>query len=407
MKVRSHLRFCALTVAAACWANLAAAQEISVKLGVLADMSGIFSDIGGKGAAEATRMAVEDFMKRPDSERFKIEVVAADAQNKPDVSSAIVREWFDTEGVDALLDLPTSAISLAVAPLAREKNKVALFTASGTSDLTGSACTPNSVHWTYDTWALSHGTADAITKAGDKTWFFMTADFALGHSLERDASAVIEENGGEVVGSVRHPTAAADFSSYLLQAQGTGAEVIALANAGGDTINAIKQASEFGIVQAGQKLAGMLLFLSDIHSLGLETAQGLQLTTAFYWDLNDKTREFGERYAARNDGRYPTMNQAGAYSATLAYLEAVAEVGSAEDGAAVVKAMRERGPFDDPLFGKTWLREDGRVVHDMMLVQVKSPEESEKPYDYYKVLATIPGDKAFRPLEEGGCPMIE
>src|SRR5690606_14326399 len=203
-------------VAAACWANLAAAQEISVKLGVLADMSGIFSDIGGKGAAEATRMAVEDFMKRPDSERFKIEVVAADAQNKPDVSSAIVREWFDTEGVDALLDLPTSAISLAVAPLAKEKNKVALFTASGTSDLTGSACTPNSVHWTYDTWALSHGTADAITKAGDKTWFFMTADFALGHSLERDASAVIEENGGEVVGSVRHPTAAADFSSYLL-----------------------------------------------------------------------------------------------------------------------------------------------------------------------------------------------
>ena len=388
-------------------AQTATAQEIPVKLGVLADMSGIFSDIGGPGATVATQMAVEDFMKRPGSERFKIEVVAADAQNKPDVSSAIARKWFDTDGVDALVDLPTSAISLAIAPIAQEKNKVALFTASGTSDLTGKACTPNSVHWTYDTWALSHGTADAITKAGGKSWFFLTVDFALGHSLERDAGSVVKQNGGQVVGAVRHPTDSKDFSSYLLQAQASKADVIALANAGGDTINAIKQASEFGIVQSGQKLAGMLLFISDIHSLGLPVAQGLQLTTAFYWDLNDKTRAFGERFAKRSNGRHPSMNQAGAYSATLAYLEAVAKVGSAKDGAAVVKAMRAAGTFDDPLFGKTSLREDGRVLHDMMLVEVKKPAESKKAFDYYKVLATIPADRAFRPLKDGGCPLVK
>lgn len=402
---RSMFRAFALSTAAL--ATTAVAQEIPVKLGVLADMSGIFSDIGGPGATEATRMAVEDFMKRPGSERFKIEIVSADAQNKPDVSSAIARKWFDTEGVDALVDLPTSAISLAIAPIAQEKNKVALFTASGTSDLTGKACTPNSVHWTYDTWALSHGTADAITKGGGKSWFFLTVDFALGHSLERDASAVVKQNGGQVVGGVRHPTDSKDFSSYLLQAQTSKAQVIALANAGGDTINAIKQASEFGIVQGGQKLAGMLLFISDIHSLGLKSAQGLQLTTAFYWDLNDKTRTFGERFAKRSNGRFPSMNQAGAYSATLAYLDAVAKIGSAKDGAAVVKAMREAGTFDDPLFGKTSLREDGRVLHDMMLVEVKQPSESKKAFDYYKVLATIPAERAFRPLADGGCPLVK
>lgn len=407
MSAPKHPLFCAFAFSAALMATTAAAQEIPVKLGVLADMSGIFSDIGGPGATEATKMAVEDFLKRPGSERFKIEVVSADAQNKPDVSSAIARKWFDTEGVDALVDLPTSAISLAVAPIAQEKNKVALFTASGTSDLTGKACTPNSVHWTYDTWALSHGTADAITKGGGKSWFFLTVDFALGHSLERDASAVVKENGGQVAGSVRHPTNSKDFSSYLLQAQASKAQVIALANAGGDTINSIKQASEFGIVQSGQKLAGMLLFISDIHSLGLQAAQGLQLTTAFYWDLNDKTRAFGERFAKRNNGRFPSMNQAGAYSATLAYLDAVAKVGSAKDGAAVVKAMRDAGTFDDPLFGKTSLRPDGRVLHDMMLVEVKKPSESKKAFDYYNILSTIPAERAFRPLKDGGCPLVK
>ena len=407
MTARAYVTSCALALSTCLAAASAQAQPIPVKLGVLADMSGIFSDIGGPGATEATRLAVEDFMKRPGSERFKIEVVSADAQNKPDISSAIARKWFDTEGVDALVDLPTSAISLAIAPIAQEKNKVSLFTASGTSDLTGKACTPNSVHWTYDTWALSHGTADAITKGGGKSWFFLTVDFALGHSLERDASAVVKANGGSVVGAVRHPTDSKDFSSYLLQAQSSKAQVIALANAGGDTINAIKQASEFGIVQGGQRLAGMLLFISDIHSLGLQTAQGLQLTTAFYWDLNDRTRAFGERFASRHNGRMPSMNQAGAYSATLAYLDAVAKVGSAKDGAAVVRAMREAGTFDDPLFGKTSLREDGRVVHDMMLVEVKKPSESKRPFDYYKVLATIPAAEAFRPLKDGGCPMVK
>jgi branched-chain amino acid transport system substrate-binding protein len=407
MTARTHVTSGAFALSACLAAACAQAQQIPVKLGVLADMSGIFSDIGGPGATEATRLAVEDFMKRPGSERFKIEVVSADAQNKPDISSAIVRKWLDTEGVDALIDLPTSAISLAVAPIVQEKNKVALFTASGTSDLTGKACTPNSVHWTYDTWALSHGTADAITKGGGKSWFFLTVDFALGHSLERDASAVVKANGGTIAGAVRHPTDSKDFSSYLLQAQSSKAQVIALANAGGDTINAIKQASEFGIVQSGQKLAGMLLFISDIHSLGLPTAQGLQLTTAFYWDLNDRTRAFGERFAARMNGRLPSMNQAGAYSATLAYLDAVAKVGSTRDGAAVVRAMREAGSFDDPLFGKTSLREDGRVLHDMMLVEVKKPSESKKPFDYYKVLATIPAERAFRPLKDGGCPLIK
>ncbi|MGX9426886.1 MULTISPECIES: ABC transporter substrate-binding protein [Bradyrhizobium] len=395
-------------VASVCMVTASAAlAQTSVKLGVLADMSGIFSDIGGMGAAEATKMAVEDFNKLPGSEKFKIEVVSGDALNKPDVARGIARKWFDTENVDAVVDLPTSAISLAIAPLVQELNKVALFTASGTSDLTGKSCTPNSVHWTYDTWALSHGTADAITKAGGKTWFFVTADFALGHSLERDASAVVNANGGKVVGSVKHPTDSNDFASFLLQAQASRAEIIALANAGGDTIKAIKQASEFGIIEGGQKLAGMLLFISDIHSLGLKTAQGLQLTTAFYWDLNDKTRSFGERFAARNNGRYPSMNQAGAYSATLAYLTAVAKVGSPRDGAAVVKAMREVGTFDDPLFGKTSLREDGRVLHDMMLIQVKTPGESKKPYDYYKIVSTIPAEAAFRPLKDGGCPLVK
>jgi branched-chain amino acid transport system substrate-binding protein len=396
----------ALALAASVWLGASPALAASVKIGVLADMSGIFSDIGGKGSLEATLMAVEDFRKLPEARGLDIEVVSADALNKPDISSGIARKWFDSEGVDVLVDLPTSAISLALAPLVKEKNKVALFTASGTSDLTGKSCTPNSVHWTYDTWALAHGTADAITKAGGKSWFFLTVDFALGHSLERDAAAVITANGGKVVGNVRHPTDTKDFSSYLLQAQASGAQVVALANAGGDTITAIKQAAEFGIVASGQKLAGMLLFISDIHSLGLKTAQGLQLTTGFYWDQNEQTRAFGKRFADRSNGRYPSMNQAGAYSAVLAYLKAVAKTGSAKDGAAVVKTMREAGTFEDPLFGKTHLREDGRVVHHMMLVEVKKPAESKGPFDYYKVLATIPPEEAFRPLSGSDCPLV-
>jgi branched-chain amino acid transport system substrate-binding protein len=407
MTIRKTLAVSAVAISMGMMAPPLASAQTPVKLGVLADMSGIFSDIGGMGSFDAAKMAVEDFNKLPGADKFKVEVISGDPQNKPDIARNIARKWYETEGVDALVDIPTSATSLAVAPLTAELNKVALFTASGTSDLTGKACTPNSVHWTYDTWALAHGTADAMTKAGGKSWYFLTVDFALGASLERDATAVINANGGKVLGSIKHPTDSNDFASYLLQAQASKADIIALANAGGDTIKGIKQASEFGIVQGGQKLAGMLLFISDIHSLGLPTAQGLQLTTGFYWDLNDQTRAFGERFAKRNNGRYPSMNQAGAYSASLAYLKAVAKVGSPKDGAAVVKAMRDMGTFEDPLFGKTSLREDGRVLHDMMLVEVKKPAESKKPFDYYKVVATIPADTAFRPLKDGGCPLIK
>ncbi|MBK4216919.1 ABC transporter substrate-binding protein [Paracoccus caeni] len=395
------------TVAAAAPICASAQETVGVKLGVLADMSGIFSDIGGQGSVIATQFAVDDFMKRPESEGFDIKVVAADAQNKPDISSAIARQWLDADGVDALIDMPTSAISLALAPMAEEANKVALLTASGTSDLTGSACTPNSVHWTYDTWALAHGTADALTRQGKKNWYFITVDFALGHSLERDASAVINDNDGSVLGSILHPTATSDFSSYLLQAQASGADVIALANTGGDASNTLKQAREFGLIDGGQTFAGMLMFLSDIHSTGLEIAQGLLLTTGFYWDRDDETRAFAQRFAEENEGRMPTMNQAGAYSATLAYLEAVATVGSPEDGAAVVKAMRDRGTFEDPLFGPTSLREDGRVIHDMLLVEVKSPAESTQAYDYYKIIEVLPGETAFRPLDAGGCRLVQ
>ncbi|MBA4790773.1 MAG: ABC transporter substrate-binding protein [Rhizobiales bacterium] len=383
----------------------AVSAEIDVKIGVLADMSGLYSDIGGQGAVVAAKLAVEDF--NPAANGMKVEILSADAQNKPDIAVSIARKWFDTDGVDMVVDLPTSAISLALAPVAAEKNKVALFTASGSSDLTGKSCTPNGVHWTYDTWALSHGTASAVTKNGGKTWFFITADYAFGQAMERDASAVVVENGGKVLGAVRHPLDSKDLSSFILQAQSSKAQVVGLANAGGDLVNSIKQAAEFGVVQGGQKLAGMLLFISDVHSLGLKNAQGLMLTTAFYWDLNAKTRAFAERFAKRNGGRYPTMTQAGTYSSTIAYLEAVKRVGSPDDGRAVVKAMRDAGTFDDPLFGKTFVRADGRAVHDMLLVEVKKPEESKGPYDYYKIAAVIPAEQAFRPLADGNCPLVK
>lgn len=395
---------------AACVASMfgfgtAASAQVPVKIGVLADMTGIYSDIGGEGITVAATMAVEDYLaKAPNS--IKAEIVSADGQ-KPDIGAGIARRWFDQEGVDVLVDIPTSAVSLAVAPIAREKNKVALMTASGTSDLTGKGCTPNSVHWTYDTYALARGTATEVTKAGGKTWFFITADYAFGHAMERDATKFVSESGGKVLGSVRHPVGTTDYSAYLLQAQASKAEVVAFLNAGGDTITAIKQSSEFGIVQGGQKLAGLLLFISDTHSLTLPVAQGLRLTTAFYWDLNEKTRDFGERFAKRNRGRYPSMTQAGAYSATLAYLGAVNKLGSAKDGAALVKAMRDAGTFDDPLFGKTSIRIDGRTIHDMYLVEVKKPAESKKPYDFYKVVSTIPAAEAFRSLSESECPLAK
>lgn len=386
--------------------NDAAAAQVPVKIGVLADMSGLYSDIGGKGSLDATRMAIEDFQRNTGGSALKIEVISADAQNKPDVSSSIARQWLDAEGVDVLVDLPTSSVSLAIAPLVRDKNKVALFTTSGTSELTGKACTPNTVHWTYDSWSLAHATAGTITKAGGTTWFFLTVDYAIGYALESDAAAVVTKAGGKVLGSIRHPLDTKDLSSYILRAQSSGAKVIMLANAGGDLINAIKQSSEFGIVEGGQKLAAMLIFLSDIHSLGLKAAQGLQFSDAFYWDFDDSTRQFSKRFAERNNGRYPTMAQAGAYSSTLSYLRAVAKVGSAKDGAAVVKAMRDEGEFQDPLFGRTWVRRDGRAVHRMMLVEVKKPSESKGPWDYYKILDVIPPEQAFKPLDQSDCPLV-
>jgi len=383
----------------------AAAAQTKVKIGVLSDMSGPYADFGGPGSLEAARLAVEDF--GAESKKLAVEVVAADAQNKPDIGSTIARGWFENDGVDMIVDIPTSGIALGLASLVKDKNKVMIATTAGTSDLSGKACTPNSLHWVWDTWSNSHGTAEATVKSGGKSWYFLTADYTFGTTMEKEAGDVVKANGGSVLGSVRHPLNAKDFSSFLLQAQSSKAQIIGLANGGTDTINSIKTAAEFGIVAGGQKLVGLVMFITDVHALGLKAANGLLLTTAFYWDKNDKTRSFAERFAKRNNGKVPSMSQAGTYSATLAYLRAVAKVGDAKDGAAVVAAMRNAGTFDDPLFGKTAIRADGRVVHDMYLVEVKKPEESKKPFDYYKIVATIPADRAFRPMAEGNCPLAK
>lgn len=403
MKLRTSALFAA--VAAMALATTTARAEIPVTIGVMADMSSVYSDIGGTGSIEAVRMAIEDF--KAGEKGLKVDIVSADPQNKPDVAVTLARKWYDADGVDMIIDLPTSAVSMAVGQVAQERNKVALYSASASSDMTGKACTPNTIHWTYDTWALSHGTGSAIVGTGAKTWFFITADYTFGQALERDTSEVVKANGGTIVGSVRHPLNSSDFSSYILQAQASKAQVIGLANGGNDTTSTIKTASEFGLVKGGQKMAGMLMFLSDIHSLGLEAGQGLMLTTAFYWDLNDRTRDFAKRFAARNDGRYPTMSHAGTYSSTLAYLAAVQALGSPDDGRAIIKAIRDASPIQDPLFGPVTVRIDGRAIHDMYLVEVKKPSESKGPYDYYKLVSTIPADKAFRPLADGGCPLVK
>jgi branched-chain amino acid transport system substrate-binding protein len=410
MKMRTTIALVA-PVMAALFAVPALAQQppsnpINVKIGVLSDMSGLYADIGGPGSVAAANMAVEDF--KPESHHMKVEIVSADHQNKPDIGSSIARRWFDTEHVNAVADVPNSGVALAVSNVTKEKNGVFLISGAADSDLTDKQCSPNSVDWTYDTWALAHGTGGAIVRQGGKSWFFITADYAFGHALERDTGAVVQAAGGKVLGAVRAPLNTADFSSYLLQAQGSKAQVIGLANAGGDTINAVKQAAEFGIVQGGQRLAGLLVFLTDVHALGLQTAQGLTLTTAFYWDLNDKTRAFAKRFAPRNGGKYPTMDQAGVYSSVLHYLEAVAKTGSATDGKKVVDAMKS-AHYDDPLFGDTTVREDGRAIHAMYLVEVKKPSESKGPYDYFKILETIPANQAFRPLadEKGTCSLVK
>ena len=392
--------------AAPAQAQQAGKVPFTVKVGVLSDMSGLYADIGGQGSVIAAQMAAKDF--NPANHNMKVEIVSADHQNKPDIGSEIARRWYDIDHVNAIADVPNSGVALAVSDVTREKNGVFLISGAADSDLTDKQCSPNNVHWTYDTWALAHGTGEAIVRKGGKTWFFITADYAFGHALERDTAAVVTAAGGRVLGAVRHPLNTADFSSYLLQAQNSKAQVIGLANAGGDTINAVKQAAEFGIVQRGQRLAGLLVFLTDVHALGLQTAQGLTLTTGFYWNLNDRTRAFAKRFAALDEGKYPTMVQAGVYSSVLHYLEAVAKVGSPTDGTKVVEAMKATR-YDDPLFGDTRVRQDGRAIHAMYLVEVKKPSESKGDYDYFKVLAKIPADKAFRPLadEKGTCGLVK
>jgi branched-chain amino acid transport system substrate-binding protein len=374
-----------------------------VKIGVLNDMSGLYSDIGGPGSVTAAKMAVDDYMKSHKSS-LKVEIVSADHQNKPDVGSQIARQWYDSEGVDAIVDVPTSSVALAVSEVTKQKGKAFLDTGAATSDLTGKACSPNTVHWLYDTWNLAHGTGSAIVKTGGKTWFFITADYAFGHALERDTAEVVKANGGKVLGAVRHPLATQDFSSFLLQAQSSKAQVIGLANAGGDTINSIKQAAEFGIVKGGQSLAGLLVFLSDVHGLGLEKAQGLIFTETWYWDLNDASRAWAKRFAAANGGKYPTMDHAGVYAVVLHYLKAV-DAAKTDDGTKAVAEMKKL-PTDDPLFGKGKIRADGRKIHPAYLFEVKKPSESKGPYDYYKLRATIPADQAFRPEKDGGCPLV-
>ena len=393
----------AVAVALGCSGAQAQYTDGTIRIGVLNDMSGTYSDLSGRGSLIAARMAVEDFGAA--AKGMKVEIVGADHQNKPDVGSNIVRKWIDTGKVDVIVDVPTSSVALAVNEIVRDKNKVFLVSGGATSDLTGAKCTPNTIHWTYDTWALANGTGQAIVKTGGDTWFFLTANYAFGLALERDTAAVVVKNGGKVLGRVRHPFPATDFSSFLLQAQASKAKIIGLANAGADTVNSIKQASEFGIVRGGQKLAALLAFITDVHALGLETSQGLIMTEAWYWDLNDANREFAKKFAPQNKGIYPTMVHAGVYSAVTHYLKAVEALKSDADGKAVVAKMKEL-PTDDKLFGKGTVRADGRKIHPMYLLEVKKPTESKGPWDYFKVRATIPADEAFRPLSEGGCPLV-
>jgi len=396
----------AVTVAGLFAAAPASAQFTNnvIKLGVLSDMSSLYTDLAGAGSVVATKMAIAD--SGIEKRGIKVEVVEADHQNKPDVGSAIARRWFDAEGVDAIVDVPNSGVALAVSAIAKEKNKVLLASGPGSSDLTGKACNANTVHFTYDTWMLANGTGTAITKAGGSSWFFITANYAFGQALERDTTAAVEKAGGKVLGDVKVPINNQDFSSFLLQAQASKAKVIGLANAGGDTINSIKQASEFGIVKGGQSLAGLLVFITDVHSLGLQTAQGLTFTTTFYWDMNDKTREFSKRFAPQDKGIHPTMVHAGVYAVVLHYLKAVEALKSDADGAKIIAKMKEL-PTDDPLFGKGSIRVDGRKIHPAYLVEVKKPSESKGPWDYYKVKATIPADQAFRPLKDGECSLVK
>ncbi len=399
-----HRFLIALTaVALAAGPSAAQISDGTIKIGVLNDQSSLYSDLAGPGSVVAARMAVEDYGAA--AKGLKVEIIFADHQNKADVGSAIARQWYDVDKVDAIVDVPNSGVALAINQITRDKGKAFIVSSAASSDLTGKACSPNTVHWTYDTWALANGTGNAITKTGGDTWFFITADYAFGLALERDVEAVVLKNGGKVLGKVRHPLNNQDFSSFLLQAQASKAKIVGLANAGGDTTNSIKQGAEFGIVKSGQNFAGLLVFLTDVHALGLPAAQGLIFTETFYWDMNDKTRAFAKRFAERNRGIHPTMIHAGVYAGVTHYLKAV-EALKSDEGGKVIAKMKEL-PTDDPLFGKGTIRVDGRKVHPAYLFEVKKPAESKGPWDYYKLRATIPAEQAFRPLDQGDCPLVK
>src|SRR5579864_6646287 len=387
-------------------ASLANAQDKTVKVGALSDQSGLYADLGGPGSTLAAQMAIED--SGLTAKGWKIDIISGDHQNKPDIGTAIARQWFDVEKVDVIVDVPNSGVALAVNNVVKERNGVYINSGAATSDLTNAQCSPNTVHWTYDTYMLAHTTGQALVKAGGNTWFFITADYAFGAALERDTTAVVLANGGKVLGGVKHPLNTADFSSFLLQAQASKAKIIGLANAGGDTTNAIKQAAEFGIVAGGQKLAALLLFINDVHSLGLKTAQGLTFTESFYWDFNDQTRAWSKRFSEKvNNHAMPSMTQAGNYAAVLHYLKTLEALGgNPHDGAKVVAEMKKLST-DDPLFGKGPLRADGRRLIPAYLFEVKKPEESKYPWDYYKLVATIPAEDAAVPLKDSQCPLVK
>lgn len=405
----NRLLIAALAVGLAIGSSAAFAQTAfdgTVKIGVLNDQSSLYADATGQGSVVAAQLALEDYMKSNPNSKLKVQIIVADHQNKPDIGANIARQWYERDGVDMILDAPTSSVALAVNEVTKQFNKVMVNGSAGSARLTGDACSPNTVHWTFDNFALANGTGRAVVATGGDSWFFITADYAFGHDLEAQTTAVVKAAGGKVLGGVRVPLNTSDFSSFLLQAQASKAKVIGLANAGGDTINSIKQASEFGIVASGQRLAGLLVFITDINSLGLKIAQGLQFTSAFYWDTNDDTRAWTKRFVEKMNGKqYPTMNHAGNYGGMLHYLKAV-EAAQTRDGAKVVAKMKEL-PTQDVTFGAGKVREDGRHLHPMYLFEAKKPEESKAPWDYYKLVRTIPPDVAWRPLDQGNCSFVK
>jgi branched-chain amino acid transport system substrate-binding protein len=402
-KISAVLLGTALTLATG---TLAFAQDKTVKIGSLSDQSGLYADLGGPGSTLAAQMAAEDSGLM--AKGWKIDIISGDHQNKPDIGTSIARQWFDVDKVDVIVDVPNSGVALAVNNVVKEKNGVYINSGAATSDLTNAQCSPNTVHWTYDTYMLAHSTGQALVKAGGDTWFFLTADYAFGAALERDTTAVITANGGKVVGGVKHPLNTSDFSSFLLQAQSSKAKVIGLANAGGDTTNSIKQAAEFGITKGGQKLAALLLFITDVKAIGLETAQGLSFTETFYWDMNDETRAFSKKFAARmKNGAPPTMVHAGVYAGLMHYFKALEALGgNPHDGIKVVDKMKAT-PTDDPLFGKGAVQPNGRTIHSAYLFEVKKPSESKAPWDFYKLVGTVPGDQAFTPLDKSTCALLK